>query len=125
MYGGVKSGSKEEIITFQHRLDNRSTTLNSQLGPTPLTGVSIAEVFVVPADVENVDVVENLLQDGGHTMPPTSLGRPAERAAVKGRPPSATRVRIEFASQGRHSQSSDWREKLLPFGEGKIFRNEV
>ena len=29
MYGGVKSGSKEEIITFQHRLDNKPTTLKS------------------------------------------------------------------------------------------------
>ena len=88
-------------------------------------GVSIAEVFVVPADVENVDVVEILLQDGGHTMPLTSVRRPAERAAVKGRPPSATCVRIEFAIQGRHRRARTAREKLLPFGECKIFRNEV
>ena len=57
-------------------------------------------------DVENVDVAEILLQDGGHTMPTTGLGRPAVSVAVVPRSISATHVWIESASQRRHSAES-------------------
>ena len=79
---------------------------DTQLGPRRRRrGVCRRSLSGEP-DVENVDVAVILLQDGGHTMPTTGLGRPAVSVAVVPRSLSATHVWIESASQRRHSAES-------------------
>ena len=102
--GGVRSYFLNTVITVQHRLDNGTTVLHS----VPGAGIETSRATDFPAamGVDDADVVEILLQEGGHTMPTTGFGRPAVIAAVVPRSISATHVWIESASQRRHSAES-------------------
>ena len=98
------------VVFFLHRdhypTPTRQRDDGTQLGPgRRRRGVCRRSLSGEP-DVENVDVAEILLQDGGHTMPTTGLGRPAVSVAVVPRSLSATHVWIESASQRRHSAES-------------------
>ena len=98
------------VVFFLHRdhypTPTRQRDDDTQLGPRRRRrGVCRRSLSGEP-DVENVDVAEILLQDGGHTMPTTGLGRPAVSVAVVPRSLSATHVWIESASQRRHSAES-------------------
>ena len=119
---GFRSGDNHIPTPAGQHIDD------TQLGPRRRRrGVCRRSLSGEP-DVENVDVAEILLQDGGHTMPTTGLGRPAVSVAVVPRSLSATHVWIESASQRRHSaesRSGASQVLRLPFGVCKRLRDKT